>query len=177
MWLSLGEASVSSSLQRLGDKGCPACKKPLFPTVFVLGIQPNLNYSRKGLNISRMCVINEPECEPMPIVMAALPNIGGALYLMPQFGWHPLLECRSVTLPRRKTRWNLQGCPKLRNRTQLLVSRSSPYYEDLWRRYWCLTSFFPIVNICLSSGAPARFQARVGKDFLEKIRHKALKNF
>jgi len=26
------------------------------------------------------------------------------------------------------------------------VGPSSPYYEDTWRRYWCLTSFFPIVN-------------------------------
>ena len=38
------------------------------------------------------------ECAPMPNVMAALPNIGGALCSM------PLLECRAVTLPRRETR-------------------------------------------------------------------------
>jgi len=41
----------------------------------------------------------------MPNVMAALPNIGGALCSTPQFGWRPLLECRAVTLPRRETRW------------------------------------------------------------------------
>jgi len=57
-------------------------------------------------------------------------------------GWHPLLECRAVTLPRRETRWNLQGCPKMLNRSQPLVGRSSPYNEDMWRRYCCLTSFF-----------------------------------
>ena len=28
------------------------------------------------------------------------------------------------------------------NRSQALVGRSSPYYEDMWRRYCCLTSFF-----------------------------------
>jgi len=60
------------------------------------------------------------------------------------FGWRPLLECRAVTLPRRKTRWNLQGCPKLANRSQPLVGRSSPYYDDVWRRYRCLTSFFQL---------------------------------
>jgi len=57
------------------------------------------------------------------------------------FGWRPLLQCRAVTLPRLENRWNLQGCPKLRNRSQPLVDRSSPYYEDMWR-YWCLTRFF-----------------------------------
>ena len=64
------------------------------------------------------------------------------LFNASKFGWRPLLECRAVTLPRRETRWNLQGCPKLANRSQLLVGRSSPYYEDMWRRYRCLTSFF-----------------------------------
>ena len=37
---------------------------------------------------------------------------------------------------------NLQGCPKLANRSQPLVARSSPYYEDMWRRHRRLTSFF-----------------------------------
>ena len=86
--------------------------------------------------------INKLECGPMPNVMAALPTTGGALCWTPQFGWHSLLACRAVTLPRRETRWNLQGCPKLANRSQPLVGRSSPYYENMWRRYRCLTSFF-----------------------------------
>jgi len=71
-------------------------------------------------------------------------------------GWRPVLECRAVTLPRRKTRWNLQGCPKLANRSQQLVGQSSPYYEDMWRRYCCSTSFFPIVDTCLSCEDIAR---------------------
>ena len=37
------------------------------------------------------------------------------------------LECRAVTLPRRETRWNLQGCPKLANGSHPPVGRSSPY--------------------------------------------------
>ena len=64
-----------------------------------------------------------------------------------KFGWRPLLECRAVTLPRRESRWNWKGCPKLANGSQPLVARSSPYYEDMWRRYRCLTSFFPIVDM------------------------------
>jgi len=59
-----------------------------------------------------------------------------------KFGWRPLLECRAVTPPRRETRWNLQRCPKLANRSQPLVGQSSPCYEDMWRRYQCLTSYF-----------------------------------
>jgi len=46
------------------------------------------------------------EYGPIPNVMTALPHIGGALCSVPQFGWRPLLECRAVTLPRRKTCWN-----------------------------------------------------------------------
>ena len=68
-----------------------------------------------------------------------------------KFGWRPLLECRAETLPKCESGWNLQGCPKLANRYQPLVGRSSPYYEDMWRRYGCLTRFFPIVDTCVSS--------------------------
>ena len=82
----------------------------------------------------------------MPNVMVALPNIGGALCSTAQFGWRPVLECRAVMLPRCKSRWNLQGCPKLANRSQPLVGQSSPYYEDMWMslRYWILTIFFQL---------------------------------
>jgi len=85
----------------------------------------------------------------MPNVMAALPNIGGALCSTTQFDWRPLLECHAVMLPRSETRWNYLGCPKLTKRSQLLVGRSSPYCNDMWGRYCCLTSFFPIVDMCL----------------------------
>ena len=63
------------------------------------------------------------------------------LFNAAKFGWRPLPECRAVTLPRRETRWNLHGCRKLLKRSQSLVGRNSPYYEDMWRRYCCLTSF------------------------------------
>ena len=64
------------------------------------------------------------------------------LFNATKFGWRPLLDCRAVTLPRRESHWNLQGCPKLVNRPQPLVGRSSPYCGDMWRTYRCLTSFF-----------------------------------
>ena len=72
------------------------------------------------------------------------------LFNAAKFGWCPLLECHAVKLPRRETRWNLQGCPKLPERSQPLVGQSSPYCGNMWRRYCCLTSFFPIVDTCLN---------------------------
>jgi len=78
------------------------------------------------------------------------------LFNAAKFGWGLLLECRAVTLPRRETRWNLQGCLKLANGSQPLVGRSSPYCEDLWEIYCCLTGFFPIVDTCLSCEDIAR---------------------
>jgi len=47
-------------------------------------------------------------------------------------------------------------CPKLANRSQPLVRQTSPYYEDTWRRYCCLTSVFPIVDACPSCEDTAR---------------------
>jgi len=72
------------------------------------------------------------------------------LFNAARFGWCPLLECRALTLPRRQTRWNLHGCYKLSNRSQPLVGRSSPYCENMCRRYCCLTTFFPILDTCFS---------------------------
>ena len=41
------------------------------------------------------------------------------LFNAAKFGWCPLLGCRAVTLPRRETRWNLQGCRAPNSRTDL----------------------------------------------------------
>jgi len=72
------------------------------------------------------------------------------LFNAAKFRWRPLVECRAITLPRRETRSNLLGCPKLANRSQPLVGRSSPYCENMWSRHCCLKFFFPIVDTCLS---------------------------
>ena len=74
------------------------------------------------------------------------------LFNAAKFGWCPILEC----LPRRESRWNLQGCPKLTKGSQPLEGRSSPCCKDMWKRYCCLTSFFPIVDTCLSCEDIAR---------------------
>jgi len=66
------------------------------------------------------------QCDGRPVEYRWRPLFNAA-----KFGWRPVLKCRAVTLPRRETRWNLQGCPNLANRSQPLVHRSSPYYEDM----------------------------------------------
>jgi len=73
-----------------------------------------------------------------------------------KFGWLPLNTVAAVTKPRRDTRWNMLGCPKPANRSQPLVSRSSPYCKNIWRRYCCLITFFAIVDTCLSCEDIAR---------------------
>ena len=78
------------------------------------------------------------------------PLFNAAVWLTPNTG----VTCSNA--PRRENRRHLQGCPKLTKRSQPLVSRSSPYCKDLWRRYCCLTSFFLIVDACLSCEDIAR---------------------
>ena len=80
------------------------------------------------------------------------------LFNAAKFGWCRLLECRAVTLPKCETRWNLQGCPKLANRSQLLRGQSSPYYQDMWGvgEVSMFNKFFPVVDTCLSCEDTAR---------------------
>ena len=73
-----------------------------------------------------------------------------------KFGWLPLSIVAAITKPRCEPHWNLLGCPKPANRSRPLVGRSSPYCEGMWRRYCCSTSFFPIVDTCLSCEDTAR---------------------
>jgi len=80
-----------------------------------------------------------------------------SLFDAAKFGWRSLLYCCAVTLPRHEAHSNLEGCPKLLNRSQPLLGQlNSPYYDDMWRTYGCLTIFFPIVDTCLSCEDIAR---------------------
>ena len=89
----------------------------------------------------------------MPNVMAALPNIGGTLCSTPQ----SLADAHYTRVPcsnaaKRRNPLKIAGVPQ--TTAPISAARgpnlSSPYYEDTWRRYCCLTSFFPIVDTCLS---------------------------
>ena len=92
----------------------------------------------------------------MPNVTVALPNIGGALCSTPQRladarYWMP---CSNAAKTRNRLKF--AGVPQTTGWSQPLEGRSSPYCKDMWRRYCCLTSFFPIVDTCLSCEDIAR---------------------
>jgi len=86
----------------------------------------------------------------MPNVMAAMPNIGGALCSTPQSLADTQYRVPCSNAAKTRNPLKLQGCPKLANRLQPLVGRSSPYQENMWRRYRRLTNFFRLSIQCLS---------------------------
>jgi len=90
----------------------------------------------------RKCIYNDPA----PQVMAKH---------RAKCSWPPVSDV-AVTKARRETRWKLLGCRKLQDRSQSLAGRSSPYCKDMWRRYCCLTRFFPIADTCLNCENIAR---------------------
>jgi len=65
-----------------------------------------------------------------------------------EYSWRPLFNTAVWLAPTAR-----MPCS---NRSQPLVGRSSPYCEDMWGRYCCLTSLFPIVDTCLSCEDVAR---------------------
>ena len=78
------------------------------------------------------------------------------LFNAAKFGWRPLLQCRAVTLPRRETRWNLLGCPKL---PQRISAVSGPKFTILWGHVGeilLFNNFSPIFDTCLSCEDIAR---------------------
>ena len=92
----------------------------------------------------------------MPNVMAALPNIVCALCSMPQFGSMPTTRVPCSIAAKTRNPMKFAGVPQTPEPISAVSGRSSPYYEDMWRRYRCLRSFFPIVNTCLSYEDVAR---------------------
>jgi len=67
-----------------------------------------------------------------------------SLFNAAKFGSRPLLEYRAViNAANTRTPLKLAGVP------QTTVPYRSPYCEDVWRRYCYLTSFFPIVDMCI----------------------------
>jgi len=75
------------------------------------------------------------------------------LFNATMFGWRPLLECRSVTLPRRETRWNLQvaGVPQSRQQISAVSRLKFTILSGHVEEVLLFNRFFPIVDTCLSS--------------------------
>ena len=86
----------------------------------------------------------------MPNVMAALPNVGGALGSMPQVWLTPNTVVPCINAAKMRNPLKLAGVPQTTGSISAASTLSSPYCGETWRRYCCLTSFFPIVDMCLS---------------------------
>ena len=80
-----------------------------------------------------------------------------------EYRWRPLLNAAVWLKP--TTRVPCSNDAKTRNRlkfagvpqiTGSISAASGPYCGDMWRTYCCLTSFFPIVDTCLSCEDIAR---------------------
>jgi len=97
------------------------------------------------------------ECGPIPNVMAALPNIGGALPLFNAAVWltpNTRVPCSKAAKMRNALKF--AWVPQTTGSISAASAPSSPYCGDIWGRYWCLTSFFPIVDTCLNCEDIAR---------------------
>ena len=92
---------------------------------------------------------------PMPNVLVALPNIGGALCSTPQSlaDAHTRVLCSNAAKPRNPLK--LDGVSQT-NETISAASGRSPYCKDIWGRYCCLTSFFRLSIRCLNCKDIAR---------------------
>ena len=83
-----------------------------------------------------------------------------------KYRWRPLFNAAKFVTPTRepcsnasKTRNSLKfaGCPKLPNRPQPLVGRSSPCCKDMWRyKNCCLTIFFRLSIRALVAKSPTK---------------------
>jgi len=81
-----------------------------------------------------------------------------------KYRWRPVLNaakfgsCSLLCSNTAKTRnlLKIAGVPQTRQQISAGSSRSSPYCGDMWRRYCYLTSFFLIVDTCLSCEDIAR---------------------
>ena len=87
----------------------------------------------------------------MPNVMAALPNIGGALCSTPQSLLTPTTRVPCSNAAKTRNPLKFTGCPKLANTSQPLVGQSSLYIlSDHVEEVLLFNKFFPIVDTCLS---------------------------
>jgi len=92
----------------------------------------------------------------MPNVMVALPNTGGALCSTPQSlaDAHNYMPCSNAAKTPNPLKF--AGVPQTTGSISAASGPSSLYCGDMWRTYCCLTSFFPIVDNCLSCKDIAR---------------------
>ena len=110
-------------------------------------------------NETPMCLTEQSNsktrmCGPMPNVMVAQPNIGGALCSMPQSLADDWLPCSKAAKSRKPLK--LAGVPQT---NKPISAASRPKFTILWRHLediLLLNNFFPIVDTCLNGEDIAR---------------------
>jgi len=96
------------------------------------------------------------ECGPMPNVMAALPNIGGALYWTPAVWLMPTTRVPCSNAAKTRKPLKFAGVPQTR---QQISAASTPKFTILWGHVGetlLFNKFFLIVDTCLSCEDTAR---------------------
>jgi len=90
------------------------------------------------------------ECGPMPNLMVALPNIGGALCSTPQSLADAHYKMPSSNAAKTRNRLKFAGVPQT---TGSISAASGPMFTIVWEHVediLLLNNFFPIVDTCLS---------------------------
>jgi len=90
------------------------------------------------------------QCGPMPNMMATLANIGGAFCSTLQVWLTPTTRVPCSNTAKTWSLLKLAGVPLTSEPISAASQPSSPYCKDTWGRYCCSTSFFLIVDTCLS---------------------------
>jgi len=82
--------------------------------------------------------------------MAAMPNICGASVQHDKIWLTPTTRVPCSNAAKTRNPLKFVGVPQTPEPISAVSGRTLSYYEDMWRRHCCVTSFFPIVNTCLS---------------------------
>jgi len=99
---------------------------------------------------------NKLECGPMPNVMAALPNVGGAFSSTHKFWVMPTTRMPCSNAAKKRNLLKFVGVPQTR---QQISAASEPKFTILWGQVvetLLFNEFFPIADMCLSCEDIAR---------------------
>jgi len=92
----------------------------------------------------------------MPNVMATLPNIGGALCSRRKVWLTPNTRVPCSKAAKMRNPLKFVGVPQTTGSISAACRPKFTILWDIWGRYWCLTSCYSIVDMCLNCEYIAR---------------------